>query len=141
SRSVVKVAAARRTQDYLLERRDCGLSGGAFDRATFFQLPRPWCFEVAPARQQLRARKHLALGQGTRPWMPSESPRFVRCRRRLSPSLPAIPAPMPTLWRPTLSPVSSHPYSPCSNVVAEERDEEYSRPTQLPRGSRTQSTL
>src|SRR6187402_2488592 len=35
--------------------------------------------------------------------MPSESPRFVRCRRRLSPSLPAIPAPMPTLSRPTLT--------------------------------------
>jgi hypothetical protein len=62
---VVKDAAARRTQDYLLERRDCDLLGGAFDRATFVELIRRRSFEAAPARRQRRARKQLALGQGT----------------------------------------------------------------------------
>ena len=48
-----------------LDRRGCDPSGGAFDRATFVELPRRWCFEVAPARRRRPVRKHPAPGQGT----------------------------------------------------------------------------
>ena len=85
--------------------------GGAFLPATVAASPALRYRETARALRQLPVRRRPKRGRGTRSSKPSELARFVRCRRSLSLSLPAIP-----ILRPTWSPQDPWPalLRPCS---------------------------